>query len=69
MFIVDNRLSGTIPESLYDLSSLRILQFGGNQLVGTISADISRLVNIEEMGLYYSVLPMRPLNPLFRFLT
>ena len=47
----DNRLRGTIPSELGDLSSLRELKLPGNQLAGTIPTELGDLSNLRELNL------------------
>ena len=47
-----NDFSGTIPNEIYTLSSLRRLRLSNNtELAGTLSADISQMNSIVELGL------------------
>jgi hypothetical protein len=47
-----NRLSGTIPSSLGQLTTLRCLWLMGNQLVGTIPPSLSSLTSLYYLGFY-----------------
>ena len=46
----DNHLNGTIPESIYTVSTLESLLLSGNNLVGTISPEINKLTNLYKLG-------------------
>ena len=49
--LADNALTGTLPESLYDLTSLEYLYLHQNQLHGSISDSISRLTDLNRVYL------------------
>jgi hypothetical protein len=44
-----NNLSGTIPSSIGNLSSLRTLNFASNQITGSIPPEIGNLSNLEYL--------------------
>jgi len=44
-----NNLSGTIPSSIGNLSSLRTLNFASNQITGSIPPEIGNLDNLERL--------------------
>ena len=47
-----NRLSGTIPASIFNLSSIRALRISYNQLEATLPSDIGiTLPNLQTLGL------------------
>ncbi|KAL7201516.1 hypothetical protein ACSBR1_033256 [Camellia fascicularis] len=53
----DNQFRGELPYSLTNLSTkLELLQFGGNNLGGTIPAEVSRLLNLNQLGLERNLL-------------
>jgi len=43
-------LRDSIPEEIYNLSSLEVLDVGNNQLSGTISAKIGDLMNLKLLS-------------------
>jgi hypothetical protein len=45
--VSNNRLAGTIPASIGNLTSLTNLRLFQNSLVGTIPSTISRLTNLK----------------------
>ncbi|KAL2331297.1 hypothetical protein Fmac_018878 [Flemingia macrophylla] len=47
----DNKFTGTIPESMYKLKSLRFLLLAGNQLHGKLSSKLCQLQNIDILDL------------------
>ena len=49
--LVDNRLSGTIPVEIGNLTSLFALSLGGNQLSGTIPVEIGNLTSLTALFL------------------
>lgn len=46
-----NQITGTLPESLFELSKLRSLLLFSNQLNGTISSAIENLDQLNELQL------------------
>ena len=44
-------LKGTIPDSVYELSKLRVLDLANNFLTGSISSEISLLTSLYRLGL------------------
>jgi len=48
----DNKLSGSIPKELSNLSNLEMLSLELNQLSGPIPAELGNLSNLEELHLY-----------------
>ncbi|GJP42034.1 hypothetical protein CLOM_g1633 [Closterium sp. NIES-68] len=56
-------LTGTIPDSLFNLTSLSVLDVVGNFITGTVPVGISRLVNLRVLGLGLNQLS-GPLDPL-----
>ena len=51
-----NRLSGTIPSSLGDLTNLDRLELFGNQLSGAIPSSLGGLTNLEILGFSHNQL-------------
>ena len=49
-------MSGTIPAELGNLSKLKTLSLGVNQLTGSIPAELGNLINLETLNLYYNQL-------------
>jgi Leucine-rich repeat (LRR) protein len=47
--LTSNRLSGTIPASIGDLTTLKFLSFENNKLNGTIPPSIGRLQHLTEL--------------------
>ncbi|RZC63756.1 hypothetical protein C5167_025617 [Papaver somniferum] len=47
----NNEFEGEIPESIADLTSLRILNFSGNALTGPIPSTFGNLTNMESLDL------------------
>ena len=45
------QLNGSLPESLYNIASLRLLDLQDNRLKGTLSAQIGKLTNLREIYL------------------
>lgn len=45
--LIDYAMNGTIPDSLYTLSSLEELKFSGNYLLGSVSSLIGSLSNLD----------------------
>jgi len=48
----DNDLSGTIPPSLYGLTTLENLYLSSNRFSGTIPPDVGNLVSLKQFWLY-----------------
>lgn len=48
--MTDNELTGSIPDTLYSLTSLTELRLGDNQLSGTVSDQLS---NFDNLGKNY----------------
>lgn len=51
-----NNLSGNIPEELYNLTSLRSIQLGGNNIQGTLSPRIRNLKNLHTFVVEANIL-------------
>ncbi|KAG0795528.1 hypothetical protein G6F22_005095 [Rhizopus arrhizus] len=49
-------LNGTIPDQLYSLTGLQILDLSNNRLTGQISSSIGNLVNLERLNLGHNSL-------------
>ena len=47
--ICSNKLTGSLPESLYGLEKLEKLYFQNNDLTGGLSADLGKLTNLVEL--------------------
>lgn len=49
-----NNLAGTIPDSLYNITSLKVLSLSNNVpgLSGTINSKIGNLLKLEELDLH-----------------
>ena len=45
----ENRLSGPIPDSIFDLSNLDTLNLGLNKLTGTLSTSVVNLWNLGKL--------------------
>ena len=52
--LYDNKLSGKIPEELYDATSLTRIRINNNTLEGTLSAKLLQLADLEEIRLGYN---------------
>ena len=50
--VFDSAISGTIPDSLYDLSKLSSLRVYGSKLEGTISTKIGQLKNMQWLWMH-----------------
>eukprot|EP00549_Striatella_unipunctata_P022298 CAMPEP_0118676720 /NCGR_PEP_ID=MMETSP0800-20121206/2207_1 /TAXON_ID=210618 ORGANISM="Striatella unipunctata, Strain CCMP2910" /NCGR_SAMPLE_ID=MMETSP0800 /ASSEMBLY_ACC=CAM_ASM_000638 /LENGTH=615 /DNA_ID=CAMNT_0006572271 /DNA_START=44 /DNA_END=1892 /DNA_ORIENTATION=+ len=48
----DNQISGSIPESIYEMTRLERLELNNNELVGTISEQIGQLSNLNNLELF-----------------
>jgi hypothetical protein len=46
--VANNRLTGTIPDTLDNMMNLGFLDLGGNQLVGEIPEELAQVRNIRE---------------------
>lgn len=46
-----NQITGTLPDSLFELTELKTLILFGNQLNGTIPAEIANLRKLNELQL------------------
>ena len=64
--LVDNNLTGTIPEELGQLRGLESLDLGGNHLKGTVPSSLSQLTKLTSLTLYDNGLSGRLPNPLIR---
>ncbi|VFR01129.1 unnamed protein product [Cuscuta campestris] len=51
IFIVDNQLSGQIPESIRKLTRVRSMSFQGNRFAGPIPSSIGELTQLTELHL------------------
>ncbi|XP_027343849.1 receptor-like protein 56 [Abrus precatorius] len=51
MDLSDNKFIGTIPQSIYELKSLRFLLLAGNQLQGQLCSQICKLQNVDILDL------------------
>ena len=51
LWLSENQLTGQVPESLGDLSSLKVLTLWSNQLTGMIPASLVRLTSLEKLYL------------------
>ena len=49
--LVENRLTGSIPTELANLSNLTYLELGWNQLSGSILPELGNLANLTHLGL------------------
>ena len=52
--MVNNQLSGTLPESWSSLSSMRVLSLGTNNFVGFLPSSWSSIAGIEYLYVSYS---------------
>ena len=50
------QITGTIPASIGDLTSLNFLYLNGNRLRGTIPKEIGQLHNLQHLGLWTNAL-------------
>jgi Leucine-rich repeat (LRR) protein len=50
--LLNNNLTGTIPSSIGDLTSLTLLWLGSNQLTGSIPSEIWELTNLTQLSFY-----------------
>jgi hypothetical protein len=55
-FIVEQYLSGTIPNCLFALPSLRTLHLSGNSFTGTISNDLNISASLTDLSLSHNAL-------------
>lgn len=44
-------ITGTLPESLFSITALQVLQVHGNQITGSIQSDIAKLQNLQDLQL------------------
>ncbi|GFS39164.1 leucine-rich receptor-like protein kinase family protein [Actinidia rufa] len=51
----NNRLSGSLPSSIGNFSSLNILLLNGNRFIGNIPSDIGRLKNVLKLARHESL--------------
>jgi len=51
IIIGTNKIGGTLPASIGDLSELKILALGGNEIGGTIPTEIGQLTKLTNLGL------------------
>lgn len=56
LFLSQNQLSGSIPETLGNLEKLETLSLWGNQLSGSIPASLGSLSNLETLSLSFNQL-------------
>eukprot|EP00211_Chloroparvula_japonica_P000284 CAMPEP_0119119498 /NCGR_PEP_ID=MMETSP1310-20130426/966_1 /TAXON_ID=464262 /ORGANISM="Genus nov. species nov., Strain RCC2339" /LENGTH=1195 /DNA_ID=CAMNT_0007108939 /DNA_START=21 /DNA_END=3608 /DNA_ORIENTATION=- len=61
------KLTGTIPESIYDFERLAILQLSYNHLSGTVSSRIGQLTNLEYLDMTFCRLSGDIPRELFQF--
>lgn len=52
----DNEITGTLPDSLYDMSTLKAIDINNNQISGTISFAIAKLVGLTVLQLENNLL-------------
>ena len=51
-----NNLSGTIPESIGNLTALQLIELGFNNLSGTLPSSIGNLVNLQSLSITFNQL-------------
>ena len=51
LFLNDNDITGTLPNSIEHLDSIEVLWLGGNNLGGSILSEIGRLVSLRDLSL------------------
>jgi len=56
LFLDHNRLTGPLPSSLFDLTTLRNLSLTGNALTGLVPVTVSQLTNISDLWLSHNSL-------------
>lgn len=56
LWLVDNKLSGSIPYQLGNLSQLDLIDLGGNKLSSSIPSQLGNLSNLEVLALNYNQL-------------
>ena len=52
LHVVDNTMTGTIPDELFRLTQLRSLYLSFNQFSGTLSSDLGKLSNLQEFYMF-----------------
>ena len=59
MDLFSNQLTGTLPESIGQLTSLTRLSVGDNQMSGTVPPGIGNLLNLQDLDLYENSFQVR----------
>ena len=54
--LAGNKLVGSLPSQLGDLTALQILRLNSNQLTGVIPTDLATLTNLQSVDLSYNAL-------------
>ena len=52
LMLNSNRLTGTLPQSLWQLTTLTFLDLSNNAFLGALPLNLSRLVNLQWLNLY-----------------